>query len=151
MICVDASVAAKWILEEEDWAQQAEALLGATLRAGEPIVAPPLLPYEITNILRQRQRTAASVSLDRVVFMLEEFSRLPIELHYPPGLHRHALILADTFGLPAAYDAHYLVLAEQFACTLWTDDRRLLRALDGRLPFVRPIGDYEPSAGADLA
>jgi predicted nucleic acid-binding protein len=144
MICVDASVAAKWRLEEEDWSQQAGALLGATLRAGEPIVAPPLLPFEITNILRQRQRAAAFVSLDRVLFLLEAFMMLPVEIRNPPGLHRRALMLADAFGLPAAYDAHYLALAEQFDCTLWTDDRRLLRALDGRLPFVRPIGEYDP-------
>lgn len=146
MICVDASVAAKWILEEEDWAREAEALLGATLRAGEPIVAPPLLPFEITNILRRRQRATTPVSLERVLLLLEEFLRLPIALHNSPGMHRRALVLADAYGLPAAYDAHYLALAEQFDCVLWTDDRRLLRTLDGRLPFVRSISDYGPIA-----
>lgn len=146
MICVDASVAAKWILEEEDWAREAEALLGATLRAGEPIVAPPLLPFEITNILRRRQRATTPVSLERVLLLLEEFLRLPIALHNSPGMHRRALLLADAYGLPAAYDAHYLALAEQFDCVLWTDDRRLLRTLDGRLPFVRSISDYGPIA-----
>lgn len=118
MICVDASVAAKWILEEEDWAREAEALLGATLRAGEPIVAPPLLPFEITNILRRRQRATTPVSLERVLLLLEEFLRLPIALHNSPGMHRRALLLADAYGLPAAYDAHYLALAEQFDCVL---------------------------------
>ena len=51
MICVDASLAIKWILEEEHTAQ-AEALYRATLLAGERIIAPPLLPIEATNILR---------------------------------------------------------------------------------------------------
>ena len=35
---------------------------------------------------------------------------------------------------------------EQFDCVLWTDDRRLLRLLEGRLPFVRPISEYEATA-----
>jgi predicted nucleic acid-binding protein len=142
MICVDASVVAKWILEEEEWAEQAQALLGATLLMAEPIVAPPLLPFEIANVLRRRQRAVAAISLDRALFMLDEFLRFPIELRYPPGLHRRALSLADSFGLPAAYDAHYLALAEELDCVFWTDDRRLLRLLDGRIPFVRPISAY---------
>jgi predicted nucleic acid-binding protein len=53
MIVVDASVAAKWILAEPH-SDRAEALYNATLQAGEPIVAPGLLLFEITNILRRR-------------------------------------------------------------------------------------------------
>lgn len=146
MICVDASVAAKWILQEEDWAMQAGTLLGATLPAGEPIVAPPLLPFAITTILRRRLKAATPVSLERVLYLLEEFSRLPIELRNPPGMHRRALILASEYGVPATYDAHYLALAERLDCVLWTDDRGLLRLVGDRLPFVRAIGDYQMPA-----
>ena len=141
MICVDASVAAKWFLQEE-WADRARALLRDTLNADEPIVAPPLLPYEVTNILRLRWRASAPIPLERALVHLDDFLGVPIELRNPPGLHRHALVLADTYGLPAAYDAHYLALAEHLDCLLWTDDHRLLRSLEGRLPFVRPISDY---------
>ena len=141
MICVDASVAAKWFLQEE-WADRARSLLRETLTADEPIVAPPLLPYEVTNILRLRLRASAPLPLEHALEFLDDFLSVPIELRNPPGLHRRALMLADTYGLPAAYDAHYLALAEQLGCTLWTDDRPLLRILEGRLPFVRPISDY---------
>jgi len=61
-------------------------------------------------------------------------------------VHRRALQLADTYNLPAAYDAHYLALAEAFGCELWTDDQRLLRRVGGALDFVRWIGDYQPPA-----
>jgi predicted nucleic acid-binding protein len=37
---------------------------------------------------------------------------------------------------------HYIALAELLGATLWTADQRLLRALSGRLPFVRWIADY---------
>lgn len=142
MICVDASVVAKWFLQEE-WTSQARALLRETLNADEPIVAPPLLPYEVTNILRLRLRASTPLPLEQALIFLDDFLSVPIELRNPPGLHRCALILADAYGLPAAYDAHYLALAEQLNCTLWTDDRRLLRTLAGRLPYVRPISDYD--------
>ena len=53
MICVDASVAGKWLFPEEHSAQ-ADALLRGALEQAEPIVAPPLLPSEVANIVRQR-------------------------------------------------------------------------------------------------
>ena len=142
MICVDASVAAKWFLQEE-WADRARALLRDTLNADELIVAPSLLPYEVTNILRQRLRGDAPIPLEQAIVHLDDFLSVPIELRSPPWLHRRALILADTFGLPAAYDAHYVALAEDLDCVLWTDDRRLLRIVGDRLAFVRSICDYD--------
>lgn len=145
MISVDASVAAKWFLQEV-WADRARALLRNTLNAGEPIVAPPLLKYEVTNILRLRVRASEPMPLEEALMHLDDFLSVPIELRSPPGIHRRALILADEFGLPAAYDAHYLALAERLDCVLWTDDRRLLRLVGDRLPFVRAIGDYQMPA-----
>ncbi len=109
-------------------------------------MAPPLLPYEVTSILRQRLRAAAPIPLELAIVHLEDFLSVPIELRNPLGLHRRALILADTYELPAAYDAHYLALAEHLDCPLWTDDRRLLRLVGNRQPFVRAIGDYQISA-----
>lgn len=141
MICVDASVVAKWILVEER-TDQALALYDTTLRAGESIVAPPLLPSEITNIIRKRMRSPNPISRERAIELLEQFLGLSIELRNPPGLHRRALELADDFGLPAVYDAHYLALAEALGCALWTDDHRLQRAVGHRLPLVRLVGEY---------
>ena len=140
MIGVDASLAAKWILEE-DQSDQARALYRSAIEAGEPIVAPPLLPIEVTNILRQRMRGAAGLTRDEAAQLLDAFLALAIVIHNPAGLHRRALVLADRFGLPAAYDAHYLALAEMFGCEHWTADERLLNQLAGRLSFVKRLGD----------
>lgn len=144
MICVDASLAAKWILEEEG-SDRARALYGATLRAGEAIVAPPLLAIEVTNILRQRLRAADGLTRDEALELLDDFLAFPIDLHDPAGLHRRALLLADDYGLPAAYDAYYVALAEFAGCDLWTADERLLKQLAGRLPFVRALAAYTPN------
>jgi predicted nucleic acid-binding protein len=53
VIRVDASVAAKWLFPEE-YSAQALALASHAAGAKERIIAPVLLPLEITNIFRQR-------------------------------------------------------------------------------------------------
>ena len=145
MICVDASVAVKWILEEER-SDLAMALYNAVVLTGQSIVAPPLLPLEVTNILRQRMRANPKLSLTDATEQLDDFLALPVDYHNPTGLHHQALVLADTLGLLATYDAHYLALAEHLGCELWTDDQRLIRQVATSLPFVRWIGDH-PATG----
>ncbi len=145
MICIDASVAAKLILDEEERSERALVLYTDAVRTNEPIVAPPLLPIEVTNILRQRMRVQDGISVMEATTLLDKFLALPFTIHNPSWLHREALALADTHGLPAAYDAHYLALAEHLGCECWTDDQRLLRRVGDRLPFVRPIADYIPT------
>jgi predicted nucleic acid-binding protein len=138
-------VAVKWILNEER-SDHARALYQAAHRAGESIVAPTLLPLEVTNILRQRMRGKDGLSLTEAARQLGDFLAFPIEFHNPVGLHFQALVLADALGLPATYDAHYLALAEHLGCELWTDDLRLMRHVTESLPFVRWIGDHPPTA-----
>jgi predicted nucleic acid-binding protein len=138
-------MAVKWVLNEER-SDQARALYQAALRAGESIVAPTLLPLEVTNILRQRMRAKDGLSLTEAVRQLGDFLDFRIELHNPAGLHFQALVLADALGLPATYDAHYLALAEHLGCELWTDDLRLMRQVATSLPFVRWIGDHPATA-----
>jgi predicted nucleic acid-binding protein len=140
VICADASVAAKWIFTEQ-YSDQARALLHATFQAAEPVIAPLLLPIEITNILRQRVRRG-DLTPEEAQERLAAFLALPVVLLAPDTLYGRALEIAEQFDLPAAYDAHYVALAEQFDTLLWTDDQRLLRALGGGLPFVRWIADY---------
>jgi predicted nucleic acid-binding protein len=141
VICVDASVAIKWVLNEER-SDKARALYGAALEADEVIVAPNLLPLEVTNILRQRMRGEGGLSLTDAARQLDIFLALRIDFHNPTGLHFQALVLADALDLPDTYDAHYLALAEHLGCEFWTDDLRLLGHVATSLPFVRWIGDF---------
>src|SRR5262245_55405197 len=122
MLCADASLVAKWVLPEEH-RDRALALLRTTLAAGEPIVAPHFLRVEVTNILRQRMRRPDTpLTLAEVAERLREFLAIPLTLLTPDALHEQALELSDAYGLPAAYDAHYVALARTLGCDLWTDD-----------------------------
>jgi predicted nucleic acid-binding protein len=148
VIIVDASLAAKWLFPEEEHSDLALALLAATLQTGEPVLAPPLLPSEVANTIRQRMRREG-VPLDQALALLEAFFALPLTLTAPSLLSRRALILAVEHDLPAVYDAHYVALAEILGCDLWTDDRRLLRLVGGKLALVRWIGAYAPGSMDD--
>jgi predicted nucleic acid-binding protein len=147
MICLDASVAIKLILDE-DGSNQAKALYRSMLLIRTPIVAPPLMPIEVTNIMRQQMRGPQGLSLVEATKLLEEFLALSFTIYNPLELHLQALILADAHALPATYDAHYLALAELMSCDFWTADQRLVQQVRSDLPFVRWLGEYVPSADA---
>jgi predicted nucleic acid-binding protein len=145
MICVDASVAAKWIFPEE-YSAESLALVRDAARRGERLIAPQLLPIEVNNIVRRRMR-GDGLTLTQARELLAAFLAVPVTLTpTTPGdrkrLHDHALTLADRFELPAVYDAYYLAVANLRQCPLWTDDRQLLRAVRPGGPNVRWIADY---------
>jgi predicted nucleic acid-binding protein len=144
MICVDASVAVKWVLQEE-LSDQARALYRAHLRMREPIVAPSLLLYEVTNTVRHLLRKSSGMSLVAARRALADLLAASIEFHSPPGLHQAALMIADDHDLPTAYDAHYVALSDMLGCEFWTADGRLLRHVQKAMPFVRWLGDYAPN------
>ena len=147
MICVDTSVSIKLVIVEERTGQ-ARALFHTAVQANESIVAPQLLLFEGTNTVRQQMRKQNALTLDEARRTLADFLALPIEIHSPPGMHMLALNIADTYALPAVYDAHYLALADLLGCEFWTDDRRLLRQVSHDLPFVRWLGDFGAIAGS---
>jgi predicted nucleic acid-binding protein len=141
MICVDSSVVVKWLVPE-DRSDQARALRRAAARSEDRLVAPVLLALEVNNVLLKKTCRLDPISSVTAATLLDRFLSSEIHLQDPAALHQDALILALDFELPAIYDAYYLALAIEARCSFWTDDQRLLRALNGRLPFVHWIGDF---------
>jgi predicted nucleic acid-binding protein len=149
MICIDASVAAKWVFEEE-YSQQAVALAEDCRKTRQRLVGPALLPVEVSNVVRLRI-SRDGLSLADAEDALERFLAFSVALRpntsrEQEALYVRALRLAVEHDLPAVYDAQYIALAETLGCTLWTDDRRLLRLLGGRVAYVKWIADYPLSA-----
>jgi len=102
------------------------------------LVAPTLLRYEVVNALHRWVRHGV-MSAEVAGQLLAEAQALPIEMHGDEALHERALTLAARFSLPAAYDAHYLALAERFGAPLWTTDARLANAVGDSLPEIRLV------------
>jgi predicted nucleic acid-binding protein len=139
MICVDASLAIKWVLSEES-SELAEALYAANRAQG--VIAPALMPAEVTNAIR-RQVARDMMEHSAAEAALTGFQRFRVQLAEDNHIHMEALRLSHRFNRPAAYDMHYVALAEIADCDLWTADQRLLNALGGRLPFVRSLSSYD--------
>ena len=142
-VVLDAGAAVKLVLDEEH-REHAQALYERAIRAGRPVLAPPLLPAEVINaIYRRRRRTGAdTLTPEEAREAVDRFLAYPITLVDPAGLYRTAYTLAETFQLPTIYDATYLALAQLLQVELWTADERLLKALGGRDPRVRRLGDF---------
>lgn len=140
VVVVDASLAVKWLVRETD-TDKALILLDSWDRQGVGVAAPHLLPFEVTNALHRRivrGELTVEGAADRIGRLLA--SRL--ELHETPALHARSLQLASELDQGAAYDAHYLALAETLGCELWTADERFFRAARAASSDVRWIGEY---------
>ena len=74
--------------------------------------------------------------------MITRLLESKLELHQPPDLHVRALQLASQLKQNAAYDAHYLALAESLSCELWTADERFYRAASPSIDKVHWIGEF---------
>ena len=95
------------------------------------MVAPTLLMYEITSVLYRMQRLAV-LNAAAAAAALRAAAALPVRMLHDAAMHREAFDVALRFGLGAAYDAHYLAVAEREGTALWTADARLVRGIGER-------------------
>jgi predicted nucleic acid-binding protein len=99
------------------------------------IVAPTLIRFEIANALHRLHRVGELSATD-CTDALRAALAFPIELHADDDLHVRAVELAAAHNLAAAYDAHYLALAERLGIDCWTADERLYNSVRHRLSWV---------------
>ena len=138
-VVVDASVAFKWLVEEEN-SDKATALTRLWDDEGTHLAAPPLMPFEVANALHRRV-VRGDLSVEVAADLMQDLMSLGVVLHETPNLHRRALELASRLKQGAVYDAHYLALAESLGCELWTADQRFYRAVSSSVDNVRWIGE----------
>lgn len=120
MRIVDASVALKWVIDEEG----SEA---ASLLAGESLSSPSLLLAECANALwakTRRREITADEMLERLSLLLSA----PIHLVPLEELVEDATRLAATLDHPV-YDCLYLALAVRESTRLITADRQFARVV----------------------
>jgi predicted nucleic acid-binding protein len=136
IVCVDASFVVRLVTRPAIAAVQV--LWERWTREHLSLNAPTLLRYEVTNALYRYQRHGL---LPAVVAneALRTALVLPITLHGDAALHGDAVAVARRFNLPAAYDAHYLALAERLDGEFFTADGRLGNAVQAELPWVHVV------------
>lgn len=138
-VVVDASLALKWVVEEP-YSVEAVSLLDEWRSHRRKLLAPALFLYEVTNALAKRiQRD--QLTLEQCKQRLRFFLASGPLIRQIRALHPRALELMRRFGLPTAYDAHYLALAESQRCECWTAVERLWNAIKREFNWVHWIGE----------
>ena len=144
-VIIDASLSFKWMVEEE-YTAESRAMLIQWRNGQSRMLVPSWFLFEIVNALYQRIRRGELTTGDAAQ-LIEAVQITGVEiLDYDPNIHIRALELAHQFRLNAAYDAHYLALAEQQDCELWTADERLWNSTRAELGWVRWVGELSPNS-----
>ena len=135
-ICVDANLVLRLVADPAD--KLIQRLWEQWDAQQRRLAAPTLLYYEVANALYRYQHLGY-LSSSSVQLSFRATLALPLELYGEPDVHWRALDLAGKFGLPAAYDAHYLAVAEMLEGEFWTADTRLARTVQSSLPWVHLV------------
>lgn len=133
-VVLDASIAAAWLLPDEEASGAAERLIAA-LSQRSPV--PSLFWHELRNILIMAERRGRIVAGEAAAAM-GRLRRLPLE---DAGACSDGMVLAlaTAHGL-TAYDAAYLALAQERGLPLGTLDQKLAGAARREgVPLLGPL------------
>ena len=128
-LVIDASIAIKWVVEEDGTG------LALALRQQSRLVAPDLIVPECANILWKKVQRK-ELSKDEALIAARLLQSVEIELVSARSLMESATRLAIELDHPA-YDCLYLALAVENGCRFVTADERLVNKIrqDKRSPF----------------
>lgn len=125
MVILDASVILKWFVTEEG-SDTALQFRDRHISGEERIIVPPLLFYEIANVLRYHEQLPD----EELLILFEILKDLEISTIYPSFSEFEETMLYARSKKISVYDATYIVLARNIGCELITADQRLVRAVD---------------------
>ncbi|KYC39279.1 twitching motility protein PilT [Scytonema hofmannii PCC 7110] len=137
LICVDANFVVKLINSPSETSPHLT-LWDTWEQTQTKIIAPTLLCYEVTNVF-YRMKVAKQLLNTEAKQYLNNALNLPIQFYGDRQLHQQAWEVAQQFNLTAAYDAHYLALAQRFQADFYTGDKRLFNTVRSALPWIHLV------------
>ncbi|MGA9351316.1 MAG: type II toxin-antitoxin system VapC family toxin [Anaerolineae bacterium] len=140
-VCVDANIVVKLVAPEPD-RPLALALWGKWLNEDREIVAPYLFCFEITSAIWRKAKRGL-MSVEEAKEAVRGALMLGVRLLHPSNISLKAFDLAARFDRPAAYDTHYLALAEMMEGEFWTADERLYNTVRDDFSRIHWLGDYQ--------
>lgn len=138
-VVVDASLALKWTIREDD-SDLADDLLDDWTNQDRRLLAPSWFGCEMANVVYQRVRRGLISFSDGQSALDEIFARITF-IDIEPRLARRAYEMAHELQQRASYDAQYAALAEYLGCELWTADQTFALAAKPVFPWVRLLGE----------
>ena len=142
-IVIDASVALKWFLADEEYGQKALGILDKYVSKEIDILAPSLLEYELINgllIAKKRGR----IKEEKILMAADGFTSLELNLRNISFFYPKVIEYCSQFNR-SAYDSSYLALADDERAPFITADRELYTAVKKDLKWVEWLGDFSLS------
>lgn len=123
---LDASVAAKWYLDDEEDVPHALSILASFREARARVVAPAIIRYELGNTLELARRRGR-ITAEYAWLRFSEFLQTGVHIETDSD---ELVLAAQEIAMRLAveqYDAVYLALAQQVGGELITADRPLFQ------------------------
>ncbi len=131
-VVVDASVCAKWYLDEE-YSDRARLLRDEFVKGQIAITVPSLLFYETLNALRHSR----AFDEKELPVAADSLSKYGFEVWEPRGeVYREAARLSLAQEI-TVYDAAYVALSEHLRALFYTVDKKLLDRFPRRARHIR--------------
>jgi len=137
-IVIDASVALKWfITENEDYVENALAIQDKKISEEIKILVPDLFFLEVLNALI----TKSEFSIEDISTAREVLFKMDLEIKYPDNS-----ILSDSAGIAllegfTIYDSLYIAVAKSSNAIFYTEDKKILSS-SKNYPFITSIKDF---------
>lgn len=136
MVIVDASVAFKWFLKNEENIDQALTILTLHQNKQNVILVPDILFYELANAWA----TKTALTVKGIKTFLKDLQNIKLEIEVINfELLNQAVVLSKKYKI-SLYDAIYIALARQKKYLFITADQKLASKVN--LPFVVSLKDY---------
>jgi predicted nucleic acid-binding protein len=138
---VDASIAIKWMLDDEDRSNEARAILVAYRQDQINLIAPDHFEHEVMNAIRTAVRMNR-LPAGQAQALIQDFLSLSVPTVAGHGLFVRGFDYALHFDC-AFYDGLYLALADRIGCSFVHADQRLRNTLHGAFSRELWIDNFE--------
>jgi predicted nucleic acid-binding protein len=140
-LIIDASVAAKWFLNDEESVDKAEQFLIRLLSEEIELHAPEILRYELGHLLTKAQRNPQRpISREDTEKAYFDFCELPITYHNLTDKDRQEVLSFANQFHRGFYDSSYIWLACRLGTKWLTSERRY----GGTFPPGYPVNNVLP-------
>jgi predicted nucleic acid-binding protein len=136
-VVIDASFLLK-VLLPEDKSEKAEELWRSWIKDSIKVVAPTLIIFEVSSVLRNKIYRGI-LENDDARELINQVKHLDLILIYVEDILNLAWEIGEILKPSVLYDCFYIALSKFLDVPLWTADTKLYNSAKGEFPFIKVI------------
>lgn len=133
-IVIDASFFLKLLLPENK-SNKAEKLWKNWIEDSVEVVAPTLIIFEVTSVLKNKVWRGILENNDAAE-IIDQIKHFEITFIYTEEILDVAWEVGSVLKTPTLYDCFYLALSKFLVIPLWTADKKLYNSAKRKFPFI---------------